>query len=290
MKLFFSFKWMRFPTFLLFSFVAIVGRSQVSVTFSEIEKESVKGIRCYNIVLEAQGSNPILLAGQNYRLYYNSDGVLMQENSIKSFLPANSYLPLKLVQHYFDMDASGFGVLPYENNLGFINIATDYNLTSSEPIVLKKGAPFNVAEICFDVKDGVSPQMTWAQDHLTHTYATAFVELAKLEDKILRPAPISSFNIVTKNITNTQVANVLDASVFPNPFSDKLTLQFNEPLPGDANVKVHDVFGNLVKVFAITKGSQELILDGKDLLNGAYILDVETNEQNSSKIKVIKIK
>ena len=290
MKLFFSFKWMRFPTLLLFSFVAIVGRSQVSVTFSEIEKESVKGIRCYNIVLEAQGSNPILLAGQNYRLYYNSDGVLMQENSIKSFLPANSYLPLKLVQHYFDMDASGFGVLPYENNLGFINIATDYNLTSSEPVVLKKGAPFNVAEICFDVKDGVSPQMTWAQDPLTHTYATAFVELAKLEDKILRPAPISSFNIVTKNITNTQVANVLDASVFPNPFSDKLTLQFNEPLPGDANVKVHDVFGNLVKVFAITKGSQELILDGKDLLNGAYILDVETNEQNSSKIKVIKIK
>ncbi len=290
MKLFFSFKWMRFPTLLLFSFVAIVGRSQVSVTFSEIEKESVKGIRCYNIVLEAQGSNPILLAGQNYRLYYNSDGVLMQENSIKSFLPANSYLPLKLVQHYFDMDASGFGVLPYENNLGFINIATDYNLTSSEPIVLKKGAPFNVAEICFDVKDDVSPQMTWAQDHLTHTYATAFVELAKLEEKILRPAPISSFNIVTKNIPNTQVANVLDASVFPNPFSDKLTLQFNEPLPGDANVKVHDVFGNLVKVFAITKGSQELILDGKDLLNGAYILDVETNEQNSSKIKVIKIK
>ena len=144
MKLFFSFKWMRFPTLLLFSFVAIVGRSQVSVTFSEIEKESVKGIRCYNIVLEAQGSNPILLAGQNYRLYYNSDGVLMQENSIKSFLPANSYLPLKLVQHYFDMDASGFGVLPYENNLGFINIATDYNLTSSEPIVLKKGAPFPV--------------------------------------------------------------------------------------------------------------------------------------------------
>jgi hypothetical protein len=290
MKLFFSFKWMRFPTLLLFSFVAIVGRSQVSVTFSEIEKESVKGIRCYNIVLEAQGSNPILLAGQNYRLYYNSDGVLMQENSIKSFLPANSYLPLKLVQHYFDMDASGFGVLPYENNLGFINIATDYNLTSSEPIVLKKGAPFNVAEICFDVKDDVSPQMTWAQDHLTHTYATAFVELAKLEDKILRPAPISSFNIVTKNITNTQVANVLDASVFPNPFSDKLTLQFNEPLPRDANVKVHDVFRNLVKVFTITKGSQELILDGKDLLNGAYILDVETNEQNSSKIKVIKIK
>ncbi|MBK9582912.1 MAG: hypothetical protein IPO48_13680 [Saprospiraceae bacterium] len=52
---------MRFPTLLLFSFVAIVGRSQVSVTFSEIEKESVKGIRCYNIVLEAQGSNPILL-------------------------------------------------------------------------------------------------------------------------------------------------------------------------------------------------------------------------------------
>ena len=86
------------------------------------------------------------------------------------------------------------------------------------------------------------------------------------------------------------MANVLDASVFPNPFSDKLTLQFNEPLPGDANVKVHDVFGNLVKVFTITKGSQELILDGKDLLNGGYILDVETNEQNSSKIKVIKIK
>ncbi len=288
--MFFSFSRIPFITNMLIYLAVVVSNGQVSVTFSEIGKESPDGIRCYNILLEAQDTNPVLLAGQNYRMYYNSDGVLMQENSIKSYLPANSYLPLKLVQHYFDLDASGFGVLPYENNLGFINLATDYQLTASDPVVLKKGEPYIIAEICFDVKDGVEPQFTWAQDHLTHTYATAFVELAKVEDKILRPAPILSYYINTKNITKTQVANVMDASVFPNPFSDRLTLQFNVALSEDANVNVNDVFGNFVKNFKIKKGSQELIFDGKDLQNGAYIMEIITKDHNTSKIKVIKLK
>lgn len=290
MKLFFSFVRVRFVIIVLFCTTIICdANSQVSISFVE-KDETSQGVRCYYIVLEAQSSKAVNLAGQNYRIYYNSDEVTMQESSIKSFLPSNTYLPFKLVQHYFDLDASGFGILPYENNLGFINLATDYNLNADSPVVLKSGIPFNVAEICFEVKDGIEPQFTWAQDQLTHTYATAFVELSKLEDKILKPVNITSYNLNTRSLTNTQVANVIDPSVFPNPFTDKLTLEFNKILPSDAKVKVNDVFGNLVKVFKIKKGSHQLVLDGNDLQNGAYILDIEFDEQHRSKIKVIKIK
>lgn len=152
---------------------------------TEVDAESKLGQQCYQVVLTNQSKNDITLAGQNYRLYYDSETAMLSEATIKSILPSQ-YTPMKLVQHHFDVDASGFGVLPYDAHLGFINLATDLNLSAASGISIPAGKNVATTSMCFDVVEGKTLVFTWAQDQLTHTYATAFVELAMYDDNKLK--------------------------------------------------------------------------------------------------------
>lgn len=276
---------------LLFIILTLVLQSQVGVTLSEIKSSEDEGVKCYNIELESFGNEPMNLAGQNYRLYYNTQHVLLKENSIKSFLPEHAYLPLKLVQHFFDMDASGFGPLPFERHLGFINLATDYNLTSGTPLVLSEGTTVKVAEMCFDVEANVEPEFVWSQDNLTHTYATAFVEIAKLEGERLLPAKIFSYKVKSSETTTSiQTANVFSVSVFPNPFTDRLTIVFNQKLNADARLIVRNIFGMQLMTQTLAAGSPEVTISGHEVPNGGLWIEIQSSDGQQSIMKAIKIK
>ena len=203
--------------------------AQISVSLTEVDAESNLGQQCYQVVLTNQGKKDLTLAGQNYRLYYDSETAMLSESSIKTMLPSQ-YTSMKLVQHIFDVDASGFGVLPYDAHLGFINIATDLNLSAAGGVAIPAGKNIATASMCFDVVEGKTPVFTWAQDQLTHTYATAFVELAMYDDNKLKKANIAEYRITQNSASSTQEANVFDLKYFPNPFTDKLNITFNESL------------------------------------------------------------
>ena len=201
----------------------------------------------------------------------------------------SSYASLKLVQHYFDMDASGFSVLPYDSHLGFINLATDYHLTAQKPLIINREKPLTVASMCFDVAEGKIPTFTWAQDHLTHTYATAFVEIAMLEGDQLKKVNIVDYKITQNSITTTQQKEVVELKYFPNPFIDKLNITFNQTLSSDATVTIKDVFGQEITRNIIQKGSTEFILQGEHLPNGAMFIEIKTEDGQVSVMKAIKI-
>ena len=201
----------------------------------------------------------------------------------------SSYASLKLVQHYFDMDASGFGVLPYNSRFGFINLATDYHLTAQKPLIINREKPLTVASMCFDVAEGKIPTFTWAQDHLTHTYATAFVEIAMLDGEQLKKVNIVDYKITQNSITTTQQKEVVELKYFPNPFIDKLNITFNETLSSDATVTIKDVFGQEITRNIIQKGSTEFILQGEHLPNGAMFIEIKTEDGQVSVMKAIKI-
>jgi len=261
--------------------------SQVVVTLQERSSESATQ-KCYEISLSTEGIKDIALAGQNYRLYYDTDGVLLDEESITSKLPS-SYAALDLVEHHFDVNASGFGVLTYDGHLGFINLATDYHLTAQKPLIISSGKPLSVASMCFNVVEGKMPVFTWAQDHLTHTYATAFVEIAMLEGDLLKKVKITDYKIEQNSVSSTQQADVFDLKYFPNPFTDKLNITFNESLSSDANVTVKDVFGKELTRSKVLKGSTEYILQGDGLPNGAMFIEIKTQDGQVSVMKAIKV-
>jgi hypothetical protein len=273
---------------LMWSMTTIVS-GQVSVSLVEKPANNALAVKCYAIELTNLGSKDLLLAGQNYRLYYDSEQAMLSESTLKTQLPSQ-YTSLKLVQHFFDVDASGFGVLPYDAHLGFINIATDLNLAASDGITIPVGKPLSIASMCFDVKEGKVPAFTWAQDDLTHTYATAFVEISKFESNTLRKAEIKEYRIEQNKLSNIQQGEVLDVKYFPNPFTDRLTITFNENLSSEATYVVSDVFGNELLKNKIPQGSKELVLNGSQLPNGALLIEIKSTDGQVSVMKAIKLK
>jgi Secretion system C-terminal sorting domain len=273
---------------LLFGGMHFMASAQISVSLTEVNADRKSGQQCYHIVLTNQGSTDVTLAGQNYRLYYDSETATLSESSIKTMLPSQ-YSSMNLVQHFFDVDGSGFGVLPYDAHLGFINLATDLNLSASGGLSIPVGKNISTASMCFDVVEGKTPVFTWAQDQLTHTYATAFVELALYDAKRLKKANIAEYRITQNKTTQTQEANVFDVKYFPNPFTDKLNITFNESLTSDATFTIRDVFGNEITKKSIPMGSADYTVDGQNLPNGALLIEIKTQDGHVSIMKAIKV-
>jgi Secretion system C-terminal sorting domain len=274
---------------LLLCSIHFMASGQISVSLTEMNGVSNLRQQCYQVELTNQGHNDITLAGQNYRLYYDSETAMLSESSIKTMLPSQ-YTSMNLVQHHFDVDASGFGVLPYDANLGFINIATDLNLSASGGVSISVGKTIAVLSMCFDVVEGKIPVFTWAQDQLTHTYATAFVEIATFDANKLKKVNISDYNIVQNSTTNTQHADVFDLKYFPNPFTDNLNITFNESLSSDAVITVKDVFGIEIIKNVVKKGDKDFTLQGEGLPNGALFIEIKTGDGLVSVMKAIKVK
>ncbi|MCZ2102254.1 MAG: hypothetical protein LC107_12045, partial [Chitinophagales bacterium] len=183
------------------------------------QKRDAGNQECYKIQLKNKSSKPIGLAGQNYRLYYNSDAVILDENDIENFLP-DTYTSLELIQHEFDVDATGFGILPYESHLGFINLATDYKLSSGSPVMLGVGKTIDVAGLCFYISDSKqSSDLTWAHEDVTQSYATAFVEIATVEGSRLKKLHIDDLVVEGTATSVWQQERVLNFDYFPNPFT-----------------------------------------------------------------------
>lgn len=262
--------------------------AQISVSLTDVNTATKPGQQCYEISLTNQGSKEIALAGQNYRLYYDSETAMLSESSVKTMLPTQ-YTTLNIVQHFFDIDASGFGVLPYDAHLGFINLATDLNLSASGGLSIPAGKSISTASMCFDVVAGKTPVLTWAQDDLTHTYATAFVELALYDGNKLKKGNITEYRVIQNKTSQAQEASVFDLKYFPNPFTDKLNITFNESLTADAIFTIRDVFGNEITKNKIAKGSIDYTLEGQNLPNGALLIEIKTAEGQVSVMKAIKI-
>ncbi len=268
---------------------AVSLNGQVTLTLLEIGPSSQDENKCYQVNLFNHSSKDLTLAGQNYRLYYDASKAFLIENSISSLLPKD-YTNLHLVQHFFDVDASGFGALPYDGHLGFINLATDLLNHTDKGLVLPSNetTSISIAEMCFNVVDDVNPTFTWAQDNLTHTYATAFVELTSTDGKQETKINIDNYNVTHAGVTSTQEANVWSAKMFPNPFLNQLEITFNNALNDDAVLKMYDIFGQLIITQPLSKGTQAIKLETATVSNGAYIIEIEQKDGSKSILKAVK--
>jgi hypothetical protein len=80
----------------------------------------------------------------------------------------------------------------------------------------------------------------------------------------------------------TQLSNL---QLFPNPVSDRATLEFVLGSTQNAKVKVFDMNGRLIRTFdlGLLAGEQKIELDLSDLSNGVYIMNLQTAEKSISR-------
>ena len=273
----------------------MTGQSVVAV----LEKESVLlksdnndvTTECYQVKLLNKSGKPIGLAGQNYRLYYDSDAAKLDEKSIVSYLP-DAYTSLELVQHIYDADATGFGNLPFEQHLGFINLATDYKLSSASYAGIGVGEKINVGRLCFNLVADKDIQLTWAKQGLTEAYATAFVEIAQMDGKKLKKLDIEDLVVINKITTSVESVHGELGSLdyFPNPFNDRLEIKFSSALKVQAQLEVIDILGRSLYSEDLAKGTESVSVKGHGLPDGTLMIKLKQRDKEVAVFKVVKTK
>jgi hypothetical protein len=182
----------------------------VSMTFAQLALSLETGRttsthQCYMLTLSNISQSELNLAGQNYRIFYDSNAGIFDETKTKSFLP-DSYQEIKIVQSLFHLDASGFGDLPYESNMGFINMATDYQLHTDAYVMLSGGGETPICELCFTMLNGNNIAFHLAEEHLTGNYATAFNQVSQFNPKEFSLKPVELY---IQRYENTSLPSVM---------------------------------------------------------------------------------
>lgn len=138
---------------------------------------------CYNMDVRQSGdSETVMLAGQNYRLFYNSEALSFDDSGWNMKLNDSEYTS-NLVQHRNQVDASKVGILSFDKNLGFINASVILNGTDTRGVLLPKNTWKTLAEVCFDIIDNeIEHQVVIARPQLTSGYGRAYVELSYVDE------------------------------------------------------------------------------------------------------------
>lgn len=270
---------------------SMLAQQEYSVRLNMLTQSNEKQI-CYNIQLASAALTDFNLAGQNYRLYYDTGNFRFNKTSSQSLLPKNKYSPLVIKDNLTGIDATGVGTLPFESSLGFLNIGTDLNDTQNGGIILpSSGEWISTAQICFDfVGDETSfytttkTELFWARPELTATYATAYLEVAQWIAPF-QTIPAKGINYEDISLSTGLAEQLWQSaiSIYPNPTKGKVWLKYEgEEI---VQLKILGVNGAIIRTAVLPKGTTVYPFDLEQEASGTYYIQLT----NGNKIFTEKI-
>jgi len=111
-----------------------------------------------------------------------------------------------------------------------------------------------------------------------------------IDDVVFVENSCSNQNGLERYITNEEIletVDLLETSVYPNPFNNNLNIQMNSELNNNWKMQLYDITGKLVKEATVEKENQKFSFDTRDLNRGIYILEIQHGFNKTVK-KVIK--
>lgn len=172
--------------FFIIIFIAILkdGKCQYELSLS-LKKDSLYASEftiCYALEIKNESSVNWGIAGQNYRLFYDSKRLRFNNTRTNSLLPLEDYSALNIVTHVEHLNASGQGNLNFDSDLGFLNLFIDLNNTLEGGVILAPQKSAIVAQLCFDLVNNdlanLCSSVIFAQDELTSAYAPVSNEIS----------------------------------------------------------------------------------------------------------------
>lgn len=268
---------------------SLLANNGILIRFSPASYDAASRTLHVDIQVKAE-DHQINLAGQNYRIFYNSASLSLQKDKSKLLLPGDKYSDLKFLDCQEGIKASGAGKINFDNNLGFINFSIDLSDNKAGGIILSAQKEWkSVATLRFKVTDETAvSSFIWGRDGVSHDYATAFVEMAEW----LGPRNISALDIKEYNDLNYQlttdktfVTNNLNLSFAPNPAIDVIKLDFGQELSDFASITIKDYIGREVLKCGVSATSKTAFVDISALSAGNYIIEVQSNDLKYSALK-----
>ncbi|MDG5492415.1 T9SS type A sorting domain-containing protein [Psychroserpens sp. SPM9] len=83
---------------------------------------------------------------------------------------------------------------------------------------------------------------------------------------------------INASLLNSDSNTLIDAIIFPNPFSETITINFREPIFDELNIYVSDLTGRIV-LSETYNPSSSLSIELNDITSGVYLLNVVMREK-----------
>ena len=228
-----------------------------------------------SIDLKYEGQEDFFLADQNYRIFYNSDVLTLNQKRSKSELPGKMYSKIFFNEILENLKAGYVNDLPFDNEMGFINFNIDLKDIVKGGLKLDNTGEWKrVAVLNFKVHDKIAlSNIVWSAEGKTDNYATAFVEIMewvgpyKTEHAPVKEHIDAQFSI-GKSIRD------LFLTVAPNPVIDVLNLSFDLPIKKNVTIAVTDAIGRRLFEQEMEAGTMLTELDVSLLSPGTYNLEI----------------
>lgn len=230
-----------------------------------------------DVEIKYNGYGHFRLADQNYRLFYDSALLHLEEDFSRSDLPQDLYSPIHFMEIYEGLEADQVNQLNFDDHLGFINFNIDLNNNTEGGISIKKDEIWTrVAVLNFKVedKDALS-QIVWSRTNATDDYATAFVEIMEwVAPNKTTSASIEDYVDASFNVKEEEKKFAIE--ITPNPSSDFIKLSFDTDLTESLQVHIYDAMGKAVINSTAYRGAASLNLAIARLAAGNYTIELTT--------------
>lgn len=287
---------MRILIFLTSIFVfalSLNGQKAVDLRVVETGLNLNSEIMKVEIQVKKTDRSELVLGGYNMRLYYNSEKLDLIEKNVQSLLSNTKYTNINIDNHLRDVNVTGYGKIPYSDNLSFISFSSNLKSLSTEGQRLESMDEWvSIASLDFRVMESFKDEevITLAREDRTDSYATAFIEMTEW----IGPREIKALKVneYTEEIKGFDEANkeYLNIVVGPNPASNDLNIEFSKEIAGnDYQVIIRDVTGAQVITRRIDQGSTNIMVDIRNLLSANYLVEVLNDDEVVKTKKIIKI-
>lgn len=221
---------------------------------------NTKEASCFDIELRSKNGEAIDLAGQNYRIFYNTDILGFQENKINSLLDRKAYSRMDVNNHSYD-------------NIGFLSISVDGRELSDKVIHLnKEGHWTKVMDICFTKKSPEDFELVWATIEKTAQFATAEIALSewisKRSQNIVIPNELVNYS--SENHLE-QIDKSIEVNIFPNPVSEYVNVEIKTP-GAASQIIISDILGREI-VYDQVDSNSTMTYDLVNWMDGLYTIE-----------------
>ena len=224
----------------------------------------------------------LVLAGQNYRFFYDSDVLHLDQKGSSVDLPGNRYSQIKFAEHYEGIEADEVNQLSFDDHLGFANFSIDLTDNKNGGIRLHKEKGWtSVATLKFRVLGGNGLfDVVWGRDEATDQYATAFVELtewkSKTETELL---DINYFGDLSIPQDAEELNNEITVKIGPNPTADFIQIELAREATSRIQLNLRDLSGRIILKDTIHTGEVSKRIHVSHLVSSNYIVEMSQDQQ-----------
>lgn len=254
----------------------ILAQNKVDIRLTPADR--IQSANCYDIELRSPYGQDIMLAGQNYRLFYNSDKVEYLKSALHSYLDARAYSKIDLIN-------------TQTNNIGFLSISVDGRELGKNTVKLEHSGEWErVMNICFKKLEDSEMDLTWADGEKTWQFATAQVALSEWVNN--KRQQILHWNVlesIKPGQTDLSANSTVDLTYYPNPTADIINIEIMTGASELSHLIIKDVIGREM-VYDKIQNRTTLSYDMLNWPSGSYTLEMfDKDNRRIRKEKLLKI-